>query len=51
VFERGYAIVISSIGPEVREVIGCTGPDARRVLRLVAAHQDALTEEWRRFHG
>ena len=39
------------VGLEVRETIGCDERDARQVLRLVADHQEALMDAWRRFHG
>jgi hypothetical protein len=47
----GWVVVINLIGPTVREVIDCNEPEARRVLRLSAAHRDELMEAWRRFHG
>ena len=47
----GCVVVVNLMGPEVREAVGCTEADARRVLALVAAHREALMEAWRRFHG
>ena len=46
----GWVVVVNLLGLEVREAIGCTEPDARRVLRLVEAHQAALMEAWKRYH-
>ncbi|EGY01898.1 hypothetical protein AZA_88333 [Nitrospirillum viridazoti Y2] len=45
------AVVINLVGMELREVIGCTEREARRILQLVAEHQEALLKEWRRIHG
>jgi hypothetical protein len=39
------------IGPRWVVVINLRGPEARRVLRLIADHQRALMEAWRRYHG
>ena len=47
----GWAVVVNLLGLEVREAIGCTEQEARRVLRLVEAHQAALMEAWTRYHG
>ena len=47
----GWVVVINLTGPDVREVIGCSEQEARRVLILVAGHQPALMEAWRRYHG
>jgi len=47
----GWVVVVNLLGPEMREVIGCNEPEARRVLRLVAEHRTALMEAWRRLHG
>lgn len=47
----GWVVVVNLHGPEVREAIGCTEPEARRVLHLVADHQTALMGAWRRYHG
>jgi hypothetical protein len=47
----GWVVVVNLLGPEVREVIGCTEPEARRVLRLIAEHRTVLMEAWRRYHG
>jgi len=47
----GWIVVVNLLGPEVREVIGCNEREAGRVLRLVADHQMALLEAWRRYHG
>ena len=47
----GWVVVVNLLGPEVREAIGCSEPEAGRVLRLVTDHQAALTEAWRRYHG
>ncbi len=47
----GWVVVINLLGLEVREAIGCTEPEARRVLRLIAGHRTALMEAWRRYHG
>jgi Domain of unknown function (DUF4160) len=47
----GWVVVVNLLGPEVREAIGCTEPDARRVLRLADEHQAALMEAWERYHG
>ena len=51
VLGAGWVVVINLIGPEVREAIGCDEREARRVLRLVADHQEALMNAWRRVHG
>ena len=47
----GWVVVINLILPEIREAIGCDEREARRVLRLIADHQVALMDAWRRFHG
>jgi hypothetical protein len=47
----GWVVVVNLLGPEVREVIGCREPDARRVLRVIDEHQTALMEAWKRYHG
>lgn len=47
----GWVVVVNLIGLELREAIGCNEAEARRVLRLVAAHRAALLEAWRRWHG
>ena len=47
----GWVVVINLTAPEVRETIGCDEREARRVLRLVASHREALMDAWRRFHG
>jgi hypothetical protein len=47
----GRVVVIDLIGPKVREAIGCSEQEARRVLRLIEDHQAELMEAWRRFHG
>ncbi|HEY5300287.1 MAG TPA: DUF4160 domain-containing protein [Acetobacteraceae bacterium] len=47
----GWVVVINLLGLEVREAIGCEEREARRVLRLIAGHQETLMEAWRRFHG
>ena len=47
----GWVAVITLAGPALRETIGCSEPDARRALDLVAANQAALEEAWRRYHG
>lgn len=45
-------MVVNLGGPEVREVLGpCSQREARQVLDLVAEHDGALLEGWRRFHG
>lgn len=46
----GWVVMVNLLGPEVREAIGCTEPEARRVLRLIADHQRALMEAWKRYH-
>lgn len=51
VIEPGWVVVINLIGLEVRETAGCEEREARRVLRLIAGHHEALMEAWRRFHG
>jgi hypothetical protein len=43
--------VINLLGLEVREAIGCSEPEAGRILRLVGHHQTVLMEAWRRYHG
>jgi hypothetical protein len=43
--------VINLLGLEVREAIGCSEPEAGRILRLVGDHQTVLMEAWRRYHG
>ena len=47
----GWVVVVNLLGPEVREAIGCTEAEARRVLRLVDDHCAALMEAWRHYHG
>jgi hypothetical protein len=47
----GWVVVVNLLGPEVRETIGCTEPDARRVLRLVSNHRAELMQAWKRYHG
>lgn len=47
----GWVVVIVLAEPAVREAIGCSEADARRALDLVADHQAALMEAWRRHHG
>jgi hypothetical protein len=47
----GWVVVVNLLGPEVREAIGCTEPDARRVLRLVSEHKAGLMKAWNRYHG
>jgi len=47
----GWVVVVDLLGPEVREVMGCSERETRRVLRLVADHKMALLEAWRRYHG
>jgi hypothetical protein len=47
----GWVVVVNLIGLELREVIGCEEPEARRVLRLIADHRDELMGAWRRIHG
>jgi hypothetical protein len=47
----GWVVVVNLLGPAVREAIGCTEPEARRVLRLVDDHRAALMEAWRHYHG
>lgn len=47
----GWVVVVNLIGLDLREAIGCNEAEARRVLRLVAAHRGALLEAWRRWHG
>jgi hypothetical protein len=42
-------VVIDLIEPKVREAIGCSEHEARRVLRLIEEHRAELTEAWRRF--
>lgn len=51
VIGRGWAVVINLIGPSVREIINCSGRDARQALRTVTDHRDALLEAWKRIHG
>ncbi len=47
----GWVVMVNLLGPELREAIGCEQHTARQVLRLVAEHQEALMNAWRRFHG
>lgn len=47
----GWVAVVNLQGPEVREAIGCSEPEARRALRLVSERQSALLEAWKRYHG
>jgi hypothetical protein len=47
----GWMVVIDVIRLDAREVIGCEERDARQVLRVIAEHQAALLEAWRRMHG
>jgi len=47
----GWIVVVNLAGPAVRDVISCDEHQARRVLRLVADHHEALIGAWRRFHG
>ena len=46
----GWVMVVNLLGLEVRETIGCTEQEARRVLRLIEAHQADLMEAWKRHH-
>jgi hypothetical protein len=46
-----WPIVIDLIGPKIREAIGCSEQEARRVLRLIEDHRAELMKAWRRFHG
>jgi hypothetical protein len=47
----GWLVVIDLVDPEVREVINCSEREARRTLRLIAAHRDELMERWNRLHA
>ncbi len=47
----GWVVVVDLVSLTLREAIGCTEADARRVLRLVADHRPTLRDAWRRFHG
>lgn len=47
----GWVVVINLITPQVRETIGCTEHEARRVLRVVASRRAALMDAWGRIHG
>lgn len=51
VLGSGWVVVIDLVEFDVREAIGCDVREARRVLRLVAGHREALMDTWRRFHG
>ena len=44
-------LAVDLIGPKVREAIGCSEQEARRVLRLIEDHQAELMVAWRRVHG
>ena len=46
----GWVVVVSLLGPEVREAIGCGEHEARQALRRVAEHREVLMNAWRRFH-
>lgn len=47
----GWMVVINLLGPEVREVVGCSEQDARRALRLAEENRAQLLVAWRRIHG
>ncbi|MBN8871412.1 MAG: DUF4160 domain-containing protein [Rhodospirillales bacterium] len=47
----GWTMVVDLHGPRLREAIGCSEQEARRVLRVVAAHRTALLGKWRQWHG
>jgi Domain of unknown function (DUF4160) len=47
----GWVLVINLLALEVREAVGCDEREARRVLRSIALHRDALMEAWRNIHG
>jgi hypothetical protein len=47
----GLAVVINLVGMELCEAIGCTEREARRILQVIAEHQETLLTEWRRIHG
>ena len=47
----GWVVVVNLIRLELREAMGCSEPEARRVLRLIADHRDELMSAWRRIHG
>jgi hypothetical protein len=47
----GRVVVVNLVDAEVREVIGGDERDARRVLRLISRHQEALMDARREFHG
>jgi hypothetical protein len=51
VLGSGWVVVVDLIELDAREAIGCDEREARRVLRLVAGHREALMDAWRRFHG
>ena len=46
-----WVVLIDLVELAIREAIGCDEREARRVLRLVANHREALMDAWRRFHG
>ena len=47
----GWIVVVDLVSMEVREAIGARETEARRVLRLVSDHRDALMDVWTRYHG
>lgn len=44
-------VVIDLVDLTLREAIGCSEREGRRILRLIAEHREALLEAWRRWHG
>ena len=47
----GWVIVVNLLGLEIREVMGCSEQEARRVLRLASENRAELLVAWRRIHG
>jgi hypothetical protein len=47
----GWVVVVDLVAIEVREAIGCSEHEARRVVRLIAHRRQVPLDAWRRFHG
>jgi hypothetical protein len=46
----GWIVVVNILVPEMREVIGCSEREARRIVKIVAKHREALLTAWKQFH-
>jgi Domain of unknown function (DUF4160) len=40
----GWVVVVNLVAPEVREATGCDEREGRRILRLIACHQETLMD-------